>query len=71
MIAKGKVRDIYENDQETLLLVTHRPLSAFDVIMDSLSHSRCGSKPDNPVLDGEFRNIVSNHIISADTKDAS
>ena len=34
MIAKGKVRDIYEIDSETLLLVTTDRMAAFDVIMD-------------------------------------
>jgi len=33
LISKGKVRDIYEIDSETLLLVTTDRISAFDVVM--------------------------------------
>ena len=35
LISRGKVRDIYDIDDETLLIVTTDRMSAFDVIMSS------------------------------------
>ena len=35
-IAKGKVRDLYEVDSETLLFVATDRISAYDVIMDNV-----------------------------------
>ena len=34
LISRGKVRDIYEIDPQTLLIVTTDRMSAFDVIMN-------------------------------------
>ena len=34
LVSRGKVRDIYEIDKDTLLLVTTDRMSAFDVIMN-------------------------------------
>ena len=34
LLARGKVRDVYEVDQERLLLVASDRISAFDVVMD-------------------------------------
>lgn len=34
LVARGKVRDIYEIDERTLLIVTTDRMSAFDVVMD-------------------------------------
>ena len=70
MIAKGKVRDIYEIDQETLLLVTTDRMSAFDVIMDRpIPFKGVVLNQITLFWMEKFRNIVPNHIISADTKD--
>lgn len=35
LLAKGKVRDIYEVDEKTLLFVATDRISAYDVIMDN------------------------------------
>jgi len=35
-IAKGKVRDLYEVDEKTLLFVASDRISAYDVIMDNV-----------------------------------
>jgi len=34
LLARGKVRDVYEVDAERLLLVASDRISAFDVVMD-------------------------------------
>ena len=33
LVSRGKVRDIYEIDEETLLIVTTDRMSAFDVVL--------------------------------------
>ena len=37
LIASGKVRELYEVDEKTLLLVASDRISAYDVIMDNVS----------------------------------
>jgi phosphoribosylaminoimidazole-succinocarboxamide synthase len=36
LIARGKVRDVYEVDQHTILFIATDRISAFDVVMDSV-----------------------------------
>ncbi len=68
--AQGKVRDIYEIDEERLLLVATDRISAFDVVLPN-------PIPDKGrVLTGltlywleRTRDIVGNHLISADRRD--
>ena len=67
LISQGKVRDIYEIDADTLMLVTTDRMSAFDVIM---------SRPvpyKGVVLNSitlfwmeKFRHIIPNHILESD-----
>jgi len=38
-ISAGKVRDLYQIDEHTLLVVSTDRVSAFDVIMNNVSHS--------------------------------
>lgn len=38
-VASGKVRDLYAIDDETLLFVASDRISAYDVIMENVSHS--------------------------------
>ncbi len=67
LVSQGKVRDIYEIDGETLMLVTTDRMSAFDVIM---------SRPvpyKGVVLNSitlfwmeKFKDIIPNHIIESD-----
>ena len=40
LIARGKVRDIYELDEDKLLLVATDRLSAFDVVMTNVRPAR-------------------------------
>lgn len=68
--AQGKVRDVYELDEDRLLLVATDRISAFDVVLP------------NPIPDkgrvltgltlfwlGKTTDIVGNHLISADRRD--
>ena len=67
MLAKGKVRDIYNAGEDKLLLVASDRISAFDVVLP------------NPIPDkgrvltglslfwfGQTRDLVQNHLVSAD-----
>ena len=70
LIAKGKVRDIYEIDSETLLLVTTDRMSAFDVIMGRpIPYKGVVLNQITLFWMEKFKDIVPNHIISADAKD--
>ncbi len=68
--AQGKVRDVYEVDEDRLLLVATDRISAFDVVLPN-------PIPDKGrVLTGltlfwleRTRDIVGNHLISADRRD--
>ena len=70
LLARGKVRDIYEIDPQTLLLVTTDRMSAFDVIMS------CPIPYKGVVLNqitlfwlDKFKHIIPNHLITADVAD--
>ena len=39
LVARGKVRDLYEVDEKTLLFVATDRISAYDVIMENVSSS--------------------------------
>ena len=70
LVTKGKVRDIYEIDPETLLLVTTDRMSAFDVIMGRpIPYKGVVLNQITLFWMEKFRHIVPNHIISADAKD--
>lgn len=43
-IAQGKVRDLYEVDEKTLLFVASDRISAYDVIMENVS---CSSRKED------------------------
>ena len=40
LVARGKVRDLYEVDEKTLLFVATDRISAYDVIMENVSTAR-------------------------------
>lgn len=40
LVASGKVRDLYEVDEKTLLFVATDRISAYDVIMENVSMAR-------------------------------
>lgn len=70
LVAKGKVRDIYEIDAETLLLVTTDRMSAFDVIMGRpIPYKGVVLNQLTLFWMEKFRDVVPNHLISADAKD--
>lgn len=70
LVAKGKVRDIYEIDAETLLLVTTDRMSAFDVIMSRpIPYKGVVLNQITLFWMERFKDIVPNHILSADAKD--
>lgn len=41
LVARGKVRDLYEVDDKTLLFVATDRISAYDVIMENVWHCSC------------------------------
>lgn len=70
LVAKGKVRDIYEIDAQTLLLVTTDRMSAFDVIMDRpIPYKGVVLNQITLFWMERFKDIIPNHLISADAKD--
>ena len=70
LVAKGKVRDIYEIDAETLLLVTTDRMSAFDVIMSSpIPYKGVVLNQITLFWMERFKDLIPNHLISADSKD--
>ena len=70
LVAKGKVRDIYEIDAETLLLVTTDRMSAFDVIMSRpIPYKGVVLNQITLFWMERFKHIIPNHIVSADAKD--
>jgi phosphoribosylaminoimidazole-succinocarboxamide synthase len=60
LISRGKVRDIYEIDAETLLIVTTDRISAFDVIMNEPIPYKGVVLNRSPVLDGRVQGLVAN-----------
>lgn len=70
LLARGKVRDIYEIDPQTLLLVTTDRMSAFDVIMDRpIPYKGVVLNQITLFWMEKFKHIIPNHLISADPKD--
>ena len=70
LLARGKVRDIYEIDADTLLLVTTDRMSAFDVIMSShIPYKGVVLNQITLFWMDRFKDIIPNHLISADAKD--
>jgi phosphoribosylaminoimidazole-succinocarboxamide synthase len=52
LIARGKVRDLYEIDDKTLLFVASDRISAYDVIMENVSQQSLNL---NTILTLEYR----------------
>ncbi len=70
LVAKGKVRDIYEIDARTLMLVTTDRMSAFDVIMSRpIPYKGVVLNQITLFWMDKFKDIVPNHLISADAAD--
>lgn len=69
-ISSGKVREIYEVDEDKLLLVVSDRISAFDVILPAMIPNK--GQVLNQISEFWFdlvKDIIPNHIISTDSKD--
>lgn len=64
LMARGKVRDIYEVDEETLLIVTTDRMSAFDVILpDPIPYKGVVLNKLTTYWMETFRDHVANHLL--------
>lgn len=67
LIARGKVRDIYDIDAKTLLIVTTDRMSAFDVIMnEAIPYKGVILNKITMFWMDRFKNIIPNHLIESD-----
>ncbi len=67
LIARGKVRDMYEIDSETLLIVTTDRMSAFDVIMNEpVPYKGVILNKITLFWMDRFKEIIPNHLIESD-----
>ncbi len=69
-ISSGKVREIYEVDEDKLMLVVSDRISAFDVILPTKVENK--GKVLNKISAFWFdyiKDIIPNHVISTDLKD--
>ena len=70
LVSKGKVRDIYSIDQDTLLIVTTDRMSAFDVIMpDPIPYKGVVLNQLTGFWMHKFASLVPNHIKALDVSD--
>jgi len=70
LLARGKVRDIYAVDSNTLLLVTTDRMSAFDVIMhEPVPYKGVILNQITLFWMEKFASVVSNHLIAHETAD--
>ena len=66
-IGRGKVRDIYEVDAERILLVATDRVSAFDVVMhEAIPYKGAVLTQISAFWFGRLKDLVPNHLISAD-----
>lgn len=69
-IGRGKVRDIYEVDDERLLLVATDRVSAFDVVMrEPIPHKGVVLTQISAWWFGQLSDLVDHHMISADANE--
>ncbi|HBE81290.1 MAG TPA: phosphoribosylaminoimidazolesuccinocarboxamide synthase, partial [Blastocatellia bacterium] len=67
LVHRGKVRDVYEIDKETLLLVATDRISAFDCILPTpIRHKGAVLTALSAFWFERLRHIVPNHLITAD-----
>ncbi|MCA1743936.1 MAG: phosphoribosylaminoimidazolesuccinocarboxamide synthase, partial [Desulfonatronovibrio sp.] len=70
LASKGKVRDIYEIDEKTLLIVTTDRMSAFDVVMNEpIPYKGVVLNQITLFWMDMFKDLVENHLISADVNE--
>lgn len=64
LLSRGKVRDIYEIDHDTLLLVTTDRMSAFDVVMEKpIPHKGVVLNQITLFWMEKFKHLTANHLI--------
>ncbi|MFT4302261.1 MAG: phosphoribosylaminoimidazolesuccinocarboxamide synthase [Desulfovibrio sp.] len=67
LLSRGKVRDIYNVDEKTLLIVTTDRMSAFDVIMDEpIPYKGVILNQITLFWMDKFKHIIPNHLIESD-----
>ncbi len=67
LLARGKVRDIYDVDEKTLLIVTTDRMSAFDVIMhEPVPYKGVILNKITLFWMNRFKDIIPNHLIESD-----
>ncbi len=70
LLSRGKVRDIYEIDPQTLLIVTTDRMSAFDVIMNEpIPYKGVVLNQITLYWMDAFKDVVANHLLAADVRD--
>ena len=70
LISRGKVRDIYEIDPQTLLIVTTDRMSAFDVIMNEpIPYKGVVLNQITLYWMDAFKDVVANHLLATDVRD--
>ncbi|MCR5563606.1 MAG: phosphoribosylaminoimidazolesuccinocarboxamide synthase [Desulfovibrio sp.] len=67
LLSRGKVRDIYDVDEKTLLIVTTDRMSAFDVIMkEAIPYKGVILNTITLFWMNKFKDIIPNHLIESD-----
>ncbi len=67
LVSQGKVRDMYEVDTDTLLILTTDRMSAFDVVLPTpIPNKGCVLNQMTLFWMDRFKNIVPHHIVTAD-----
>ena len=70
LLSRGKVRDIYEIDPQTLLIMTTNRMSAFDVIMNEpLPYKGVVLNQITIFWMDMFKDLVPNHLLTTDVRD--
>ncbi len=70
LVSRGKVRDIYEIDPKTLLIVTTDRMSAFDVIMNEpIPYKGVVLNQITLYWMDAFKDLAANHLLATDVRD--
>ncbi len=70
LLSRGKVRDIYEIDAQTLLIVTTDRMSAFDVVMnEAIPYKGVVLNRITVFWMDTFKDLVANHLLATDVRD--
>jgi phosphoribosylaminoimidazole-succinocarboxamide synthase len=70
LLSRGKVRDIYEIDPQTLLIITTDRMSAFDVIMNEpIPYKGVVLNQITMYWMNAFKDLVNNHLLATDVRD--